>query len=151
MVGIRKILGRRRAVSNVCRLTRTMQIVSTAMFKSYHNKWRTATEYHDALAQAGYLLVTSETPLEHPLLRENSSGRSAVLAISSKAGLCGIYNNSIYKLLETHLNQAKLLDKKLDIYTTTGRLNSILSAHGITLTKIFSISMRYLQMHKFMR
>jgi len=66
-----------------------MQIVSTAMFKSYYNRWLAVAEYHDALAQAGYLLVTSETPLEHPLLKENSSGRSAVLAISSRAGLCG--------------------------------------------------------------
>lgn len=138
MVGIRQILQRRRAVSNICRLTRTMQIISTAMFKTYHNKWLAVTEYHDALAQAGYLLVTSETPLEHPLLKENSSGRSAVLAISSRAGLCGSYNASIYRLLETHLNLSKSSNKKLDIYTTGGRLNSILSSHGVTPTKLYS-------------
>lgn len=138
MVGTRKILGRRKAVSNICRLTRTMQIVSTAMFKSYYNKWLAVAEYHDALAQAGYLLVTSQTPLEHPLLKENSSGRSAVLAISSRAGLCGLYNSSIYKLLETHLNLATSSGRKLDIYATGGRLINILSAHGGTPTKIFS-------------
>jgi len=115
-----------------------MQIVSTAMFKSYYNKWLAVAEYHDALAQAGYLLVTSQTPLEHPLLKENSSGRSTVLAISSRAGLCGPYNSSIYKLLQTHLNLARASGKKLDIYATTGRLSNILHSHGVTPTKVFS-------------
>jgi F-type H+-transporting ATPase subunit gamma len=115
-----------------------MQIVSTALFKSYYNKWLAVAEYHDALAQAGYLLVTSEVPLEHPLLKENSSGRSAVLTISSRAGLCGPYNAGIYKLLDTHLNLAKSSDKKLDICTTAGRLGNVLYSHGITPTKTYS-------------
>ena len=112
MIGIRQILQRRRAVSNICRLTRTMQIVSTAMFKSYYKRWLAVADYHEALAQAGYLLITSEIPLEHPLLKENSSDRSAILVIGSKAGLCGSYNSSIYSMLQTHINMAKLSGQK---------------------------------------
>lgn len=138
MIGIRQILQRRKAVSNICRLTRTMQIVSTAAFKSYYKKWLAVAEYHHVLAQAGYLLVTSEIPLEHPLLKENSSGQSSVLVIGSKAGLCGSYNTDIYEHLVGHIEMAKLAGKSLSIYVPNGRLVGLLNARGVPVTKTYS-------------
>jgi len=138
MIGIRQILQRRKAVSNICRLTRTMQIVSTAAFKSYHKKWLAVADYHHALAQAGYLLLTSETPLEHPLLKSNSSGRSALLVIGSKGGLCGSYNTAIFEHLGKHIEIAKSAGHDLSIYAPQGRLIGLLHARGIELAKIYS-------------
>ncbi len=138
MIGMRQILQRRRAVSNICRLTKTMQIVSTAMFKSYYKRWLTVADFDEALAQAGYLLVTSDVPLEHPLLKENSAGRSAVLAIGSRTGLCGAYNNSVYAMLATHITMAKNAGSKLEIYVTSGKLKIMLSARGIATAGVFS-------------
>jgi len=138
MIGIRQILQRRRAVSNICRLTRTMQIVSTAAFKSYHKKWLAVAEYHHALAQAGYLLATSETPLEHPLLKQNSSGHCATLAIGSKGGLCGSYNTAIYEHLGKQIEMAKSAGKSLSIYAPQGRLTGLLNARGVPLAKTYT-------------
>lgn len=138
MIGIRQILQRRKAVSNICRLTRTMQIVSTAAFKSYYKKWTAVAEYHHALAQAGYLLVTSEIPLEHPLLKENSSGQASVLVIGSKAGLCGSYNADVYEHLVGHIEMAKLAGKNLSVYVPNGRLVGLLNARGVPLAKTYS-------------
>jgi F-type H+-transporting ATPase subunit gamma len=138
MVGIRQILQRRRAVTNISRLTRTMQIVSTAMFKSYYRKWQNDADYNDALVQAGYLLVTSQTPLGHPLLRINSSGRTAILVIGSKAGLCGAYNANIWHLLEAHLQMAQAAGKKLEIYASASRLVQILNSRGVTPVKVYA-------------
>ncbi len=138
MAGIRQILRRRKAVSNICRITRTMQMVSTAMYKSYFNKWLAVVDYYDALAQAGYLLLSSQVPIADPLLKENSSGRSAVLIIGSKRGLCGSYNNSIYRLFDVHLKRAKALGKKLDIYAPVGKLVNVLNYHGVTPTRVYS-------------
>jgi len=138
MIGIRQTLQRRKAISNICRLTRTMQIVSTAAFKSHYRKWLAVAEYHQALAQAGYLLVTSEIPLEHPLLKDNSSGQSAVLAIGSKAGLCGSYNTAIYEHLGKHIDMAKSAGKNLSIYAPQGRLIGLLHARGVALAKTYS-------------
>jgi len=138
MIGIRQTLQRRKAISNICRLTRTMQIVSTAAFKSHYRKWLAVAEYHLALAQAGYLLVTSETPLEHPLLKDNSSGQSAVLVIGSKGGLCGSYNTAIYEHLGKHIDMAKSAGKNLSIYAPQGRLIGLLHARGVALAKTYS-------------
>lgn len=138
MVGIRQILQRRRAVTNISRLTRTMQIVSTAMFKSYYRKWQLDADYNDALAQAGYLLMTGQVPLEHPLLKENSSGRAAILVIGSKGGLCGAYNAEIWRMLETHLQMAKDAGQTLDIYASASRLIQVLNARGVAPVQVYA-------------
>jgi F-type H+-transporting ATPase subunit gamma len=138
MIGIRQILQRRKAVNNISRLTRTMQIVSTAAFKSYYKKWLAVADYNHALAQAGYLLVTSRVPLEHPLLKDNSSGQAAVLVIGSKSGLCGSYNLSIYEQLGRRISVAKSAGRDLSIYAPAGRLVGLLNSRGIEVTKTYS-------------
>jgi F-type H+-transporting ATPase subunit gamma len=140
MAGIRQIFYRRRAVENICRITRTMGIISTARYKFYFNKRAAISDYHDALARAAYLLLTSEKPIEHPVLKINSSGRSAIFAIGSVRGLCGSYNDSVGRLVRIQVNRAKELDRKLDIYVTDGRLVSILRRYGIVPTKVLAES-----------
>jgi F-type H+-transporting ATPase subunit gamma len=137
MAGIRQIFQRLRAVENICRVTRTMEMVSTAKYRAYHNRRTAIVEYHDALARAGYLLVTPQVPIEHPLLKENSSGRSAILAIGSTKGLCGAYNDYICRLVQVHVYAAKEMGRKLDIYAPARRLVSTLNYHGIIPTKIY--------------
>jgi len=138
MPGTRQILQRRKAVSNIARITRTMEMISTAKYKSYHNKWLSIVDFHDAMVQLGYLLVTAQKPIEHPLLKDNSSGRTAILSIGSGRGLCGSYNAHIYRLVEEHISRAKASGKKLDVYVPEGKLVHILNYHGITPTKVYS-------------
>jgi F-type H+-transporting ATPase subunit gamma len=137
MAGIRQILGRLRAVENIGRMTRTMEMISTAKYKAYHNIRTAIVDYHDALARAGYLLVTPQVPIEHPLLKENSSGRSAILAIGSTRGFCGAYNDYICRLVEVHINAARQAGKKLDIYAPARRLIATLGFHNIVPTKVY--------------
>jgi len=137
MAGTRQILQRRKAVENIRRITRTMEMISTAKYKFYFNKRVAVVDFHDALARAGYLLVTSPKPIEHPLLKENLCGRSAALAIGSQRGLCGSYNASVYRLLEVHTNRAKESGRKLDIYVPDGKITSTLSYHGIVPAKVY--------------
>lgn len=138
MVGIRQILQRRRAVNNISRLTRTMQVVSTAMFKSHHHKRQIDADYQEALAQAGYLLVTSEVPLAHPLLRPGDHGPAALLVIGSRAGLCGGYNAEVLRLVEAHREMAAAAGRTLEIHASPGRLVQVLHARGIAVAQVHS-------------
>jgi F-type H+-transporting ATPase subunit gamma len=131
MASIRQIFVRRRAVDSIARMTRTLEMVSTARYKTYSSRWALTEAYRDALARIGYLLATAERPLEHPLLKENTSGRSALLAIGSRKGLCGSYNNELFRLLEVHLELAETQKRELDIYIPHCRLESILTYHNI--------------------
>lgn len=138
MIGARQIQHRRQAIDSIRKMTRTMEMISTTRYKYYHNRWIAAKDYHDALARMGYLLVASHKLVDHPLLRENSSGRSAILAIGSNRGLCGSYNAYIYDVVKAHINRAKRPGKKLDVYAPDRRLVSLLNYHNITPTKIYS-------------
>ncbi len=138
MAAIRQILQRRKAAENICRITRTMEMMSTARFKSYHRLWQSIGEYHDALARAGYLMVTAEGALKHPLLKENSSGRWAIFAVGSTRGLCGSYNMEIFKVLSVHINRAQAAGKKLDIYASDSRLLTTLNHYGVAPRKVYT-------------
>ncbi|MGD0784848.1 MAG: ATP synthase F1 subunit gamma [Sedimentisphaerales bacterium] len=137
MIGTRQILQRRQAVDSIRKMTRTMEMISTTRYKYFLNRWVAAKEYHDALAKAGYLLATSQKLVKHLLMKENSSGHSAILVIGSNRGLCGSYNSYIFDAMKVHLNKAKSTGEKLDIYAPDRRLIGMLNYHGITPVKIY--------------
>ncbi len=137
MAGTRAIMHRRKAADSICRISRTMEMLSTARYRTYHNRWVAIADYHDALARAGYLLVSSDTPVEHPLLKENSAGCAAIMPIGSSRGLCGGYNNAIYRIVEAHVNQAASHGTKLDVYAPDRRIVPILQYHGITPVRVY--------------
>jgi len=138
MASIRQIFVRRKAVDSIARMTRTLEMISSARYKSYSGRWALTGDYRDALARIAYLLATPEEPIHHPLLKENSSGRMAILVIGSRKGLCGSYNSEIFRLLGVHVQQAKKRGKQLDIYMPRGRLESMLTFHGLTPTKVYT-------------
>lgn len=135
MASTKQIRQRLKAVNNISRVTRTMEMISTVKYKSYHNKRKAAVEYHNALAQISFLLATSPKPIEHPLLKENNSGKNAILAIGSTRGLCGSYNEQVYRIVDANLKNAFAEGKTLDIYATESRLIHILNHHHIELKK----------------
>jgi F-type H+-transporting ATPase subunit gamma len=138
MAAIRQILQRKKAASNICRITKTMEMISTAKFKSYNRLHQAASDYHNALARAGYLMTTGEAALEHPLLAERTGERRAVLAVGSTRGLCGSYNSEVFKLLAVHLKMAQAVGKQLDIYLPESRLQNSLGHYGVTPKKVYT-------------
>lgn len=138
MAGISQILQRRKAVDNIRRITRTMEMISTARYKSYSNKRAAIVDYHDALARAGYLLVSSQTPINHPLLQENKSGKWGILVLGSSRGLCGQFNASVYRMLDVHINRAKMLNKNIEVYATQSKMLGILAYRRITPAKVYT-------------
>ncbi len=138
MASIRQIFLRRKAIDSIARMTRTLEMISSARYKAYSNRWALTGDYRDALARIAYLIATSEKPLDHPLLKANTSGRGALLAIGSRKGLCGSYNAQVYHLVEVHVQQAKLREKQLDLYVPRSRLEGVMAYHGLTPTKVYT-------------
>jgi F-type H+-transporting ATPase subunit gamma len=115
-----------------------MEMVSTARYKSYHNRWVASMDFYDMLAQAAYLLITSHELAEHPLMKQNSSQKSAILVLGSNRGLCGSYNSLVYRLVDVHIKRSKKAGRQLDIYAHGRKLVSTLHFHGIEPTKVYT-------------
>jgi F-type H+-transporting ATPase subunit gamma len=138
MASIRQIFLRRKAIDSIARMTRTLEMISSARYKTYSHRWALTSSYRDALARIAYLLATPEKPIDHPLFKNNSSGRTAILAIGSRKGLCGAYNTEIFRLINVHVQQAKARGTKLDIYVPRSRLESMMTYHGLTPTEVYT-------------
>lgn len=132
---MRQLLGRKNAVSNICKVTRTMEMISTSRYKQYYDMWASSIGYFDTLAQLAYLLITAEEPIKHPLAESNDSGTMAVLVIGSDRGLCGAYNSNLFRLLDVHIKRAKRFNKKLEIYAAGRKVLSFLKFRGLRVKK----------------
>lgn len=138
MASTRQIFLRRKAIDTIARMTRTLEMISSARYKAYSSRWALTGAYRDALARIAYLLATAQKPLHHPLLQANHSGRAAVLALGSRKGLCGAYNSEVFHLVEVHIEEAQKRGRQLDIYMPRCRLESVFAFHGITPTKVYT-------------
>lgn len=94
----RAILKRRKAVQNIAKITKTMQMIATARFKKAFDRAVAARPYTDRLAALVARLSAAAGTLDHPLLRVRPEGtRVAMVAIASNRGLCGGYNSGIVR------------------------------------------------------
>jgi F-type H+-transporting ATPase subunit gamma len=118
MANTRQILQRRNAAGNISKVTGTMETISAVRYRQYYNQWAQGLAFYDTLAQLAYLMVTAQTRIEHPLLAEaqGKSKTNALIVIGSDRGLCGAYNNEVFRQIDTHIRMAKRFGRELKIY-----------------------------------
>ncbi len=126
MAHARQILGRRRAAENISKVTGTMETISAVRYRQYYQKWSEGLAFYDALAQLAYLMASAEQPIEHPLLKLSACRTNALIVIGSDRGLCGAYNNDLFRMLDTHLKMAKKFGRTLQIYVKGRKVLSYL-------------------------
>jgi F-type H+-transporting ATPase subunit gamma len=131
MAGIRQIKQRHRAISNIRKVTRTMEMISSARYRRYYNSWKNSQPFFDGLAQLAYLMVTAEEKIDAPLLLDHSEGDLAVLVLGTDRGLCGAYNSNLMQMLEVHVKRAKRLRKRLRVYVSGRKTATQLRARHI--------------------
>ena len=94
----RAIINRRKAVSNIRKITRTMQLIATARFQRSHQRAVNAKAYTGGVAELAGELGSLSGHVSHPLLRANrGTGRSVMLVVTSNRGLCGGYNANVLR------------------------------------------------------
>lgn len=102
MAKTREIKGRMKAVGNIQRITKTMQMIATARFQAMQRKATAAQAYADKLGEVVGELAAAlhgEGDIASPLLvaPEHSPNRELVLTITSNRGLCGGYNANVLR------------------------------------------------------
>jgi F-type H+-transporting ATPase subunit gamma len=98
MAKTRALVKRRRAIQNIRKITRTMELIATARFKKALDRVQEADAYTRKIAQLAADLSATETDVAHPLLEKREPVQnSLLLVLSSNRGLCGGYNASILR------------------------------------------------------
>jgi F-type H+-transporting ATPase subunit gamma len=111
-----------KAVRNVRKITRTMELVATARFKKAMDRATEAAAYTKKMAEivsdlAGTLQAAAEQGgFTHPLLQARAEEkRSILLVLTSNRGLCGGYNGGIIRLAQQRIREAKAAGVQLDV------------------------------------
>src|SRR5919204_2593432 len=97
MAKTRALVQRRRAIQNIRKITRTMELIATARFKKALDRALEAEAYTRKIAELAADLSASATNVKHPLLEKHETIKNGLLlVICSNRGLCGGYNGSIF-------------------------------------------------------
>ena len=130
MAKAREITKRRKAVRNIYKITRVMQMVATARFQRALKRAKGTRPYLDklsAIVQDTLLGAQGSAELHrHPLLISRTPcRRTAILVVTSNRGLAGAFNGNILRLAMGHIRELEESGKQVEIYVgSPSRLNT---------------------------
>jgi F-type H+-transporting ATPase subunit gamma len=97
MAKTREIKKRIKAVGNIRRITKTMQMIATAKFAQSQTRVTASKPYTQTIFELVGDLAGAAGEVSHPLLQEGSAGPELTLIITSDRGLCGPYNGAVLR------------------------------------------------------
>ena len=99
MAKARAIIIRRKAVQNIRKITRTMELIATARFKKALDRATEAEAYTRKIAELVADLGSTALEVSHPLLEKREPvRRSLLLVLTSNRGLAGGYNGNVVRI-----------------------------------------------------
>lgn len=117
MANRRVLVKRRKAVRNIRKITRTMQLIATARFQAAFNRAVATRPYTEKLAELVADLSRAAGNVEHPLLKTHDEvPRSALVVLTSDRGLAGGYNSNVLRAALGHLDQQAAQGINTDVH-----------------------------------
>lgn len=99
MAKARAIIKRRKAVQNIRKITRTMELIATAKFRKALDRATEAESFTRKIAELVADLGETSQTVKHPLLEKRDPvKRALVLVLTSNRGLAGGYNGNVLRL-----------------------------------------------------
>jgi len=160
MAKLRVLVQRRKAVRNIRKITRTMELIATARFKKALDRATQAEAYTRKIAEIAADLTRNAGGVSHPLLSVRPVKRSLLLIICSNRGLCGGYNGSILREATVRIRQMTAENQPYDLELSGNRAIAFFRYQGITaahsyrqfedkpaFTEVEEIANRYIQMY----
>ena len=103
---VTKIKTRIKSVTGAYKVTSAMKLVSTVKLKQWRNKMLANKDYNQELAEVVELLLLSQKKVSSPFMQPNEEAEKKLyIVISSTLGLCGSYNNNIFKVSDANITE----------------------------------------------
>jgi F-type H+-transporting ATPase subunit gamma len=118
MAKTRELVRRRKAIANIKKITRTMELIATARFKKAMDRASEAAAYTRKIAELAADLSATATEVKHPLLETRPQIKTCrVLVLGSNRGLCGGYNAAILRVANARIRELETASTalKLDV------------------------------------
>ncbi|MFQ5506690.1 MAG: ATP synthase F1 subunit gamma [Planctomycetota bacterium] len=99
MATIRDLKTRIKAVNNIAKITRAMEMVATTKLKRFQERAVQSRPYTLEIEGLVKNLAAHVGQEEHPLFDAREGKRTGLLVVTSDRGLCGAYNSFIFQKL----------------------------------------------------
>ena len=130
MAKARAIVKRLKAVKNIKKITRTMELIATARFKKAMDRASEAAAYTRKISQIVADLSQADLSISHPLLEQpEEQTKNVLLVLTSNRGLCGGYNGAILRHVTRRLRE-KSADEQLSLEVAGKRGINFLKFQG---------------------
>ena len=98
MAKARAIVKRLKAVKNIRKITKTIELIATARFKKAMDRATEAAAYTKKISEIVADLSATNLTFTHPLLKAHETQTNGILLIlTSNRGLCGGYNGAVLR------------------------------------------------------
>jgi F-type H+-transporting ATPase subunit gamma len=132
MAKIRELVQRRKAVTNIRKITRTMELIATARFKKALDRATEAEAFTRKIAELAADLSASAVDVKHPLLEVRQEIKNTqLLVLCSNRGLCGGYNGSILREAAGRVRQVQASGEQLHLDLSGKRAIAYFRYQGI--------------------
>lgn len=99
MANARKLDRSRKSIGNIRKITRTMELISTARFRKAMDRASAAARFTERITRLVADLAQAGLEVKHPLLEPRETVKNAVLLVlTANRGLCGGYNSGVLRL-----------------------------------------------------
>jgi F-type H+-transporting ATPase subunit gamma len=119
MAKARAIVRRRKAVRNIRKITKTMQLIATAKFQKSLKRAVGTKPYTLKVRELTQELARTLGRVEHPLLRrptpETTTGLSVLVVITSNRGLAGAYNGSVLRRATSFIREQEEQGNRVEL------------------------------------
>ncbi len=116
MAKARAIVKRLKAVRNIRKITRTMELIATARFKKAMDRATEAAAYTKKISEIVADLSQAVLEIEHPLLQKHETEENAiVLILTSNRGLCGGYNSGVLRVAGRRIKELEAEGKHVSV------------------------------------
>ena len=120
MAKARAIVKRRKAVRNIRKITKTMQMIATAKFQKSLKRATGTKPFTLKVRELVRELAASVGEIDHPLLRrpsaEEQTNRIGLVVLTSNRGLAGAYNGSVLRMALRFVREQTQAGKTIDLY-----------------------------------
>ena len=139
MAKTRALVKRRKAIRNIRKITRTMELIATARFKKAFDRAVQAEAFTRKITELAADLSTSATDIKHPLLEKHETIKnSLLLVLCSNRGLCGGYNASILREANQGIRAIKAAGSALHLELSGKRAIAYFRYQGLPADNTFT-------------
>ena len=138
MANLRVLVKRRKAVRNIRKITKTMELIATSRFQRALKRAQEADAYTRKIAELAADLSKNAGDVSHPLLVTRPVKKSLLLVITANRGLCGGYNGSVVREAMGAVRAYKSGDVPFDLESAGRRGIAFFRFQGITRAKEYT-------------